>query len=111
QGAGAVGRAHAPAIRQAARGPAAGFDKRADRNVDPVLQLAVGPRLDGRPAPRARRRVRYARPAGRVAALEGRPTHGARHDYADEHVHAALDLLPELQVRLLAASRSGAGAA
>src|SRR2546430_17413998 len=111
QRAGAVGRAHAPAIRQAAREPAAGVDRRADRDVDTVLQLAVGPRLDGRPAARARRRVRYAWPAGRVAALEGRPPHGTRHDDADGDVHAALDLLPELQVRLLAAPRPGAGAA
>src|SRR2546430_1691816 len=111
QRAGAVGRAHAPAIRQAAREPAAGVDRRADRDVAAVLQLAVGARLDGGPAARTRGRVRRARPAGRMATLEGRPAHRARDDDADDHLHAALDLLPELQVRLLATPRSGATAA
>src|SRR5439155_61760 len=109
--AGALGRAHTPAVRQAA-GVAAPSDPRgAARHVDSVLHLAMGAGLAGEPAACAGRDLRRARRPWRLASLESRSPHRARHDLAHGDLHPAPHLLPELQVRLLADARALAAAA
>src|SRR5205807_550124 len=80
-------------------------------HVDPVLHVAVGARLGYGGAWGSCRNIRVRGLARRVPALESRPPHGGRHDGADGDAHAAVDLLPQLQVRLLAAPRPPPGAA
>src|SRR5439155_7029750 len=99
---------------------AAGVARGADRDVVPVLQLAVGARLvryhpqivaPGRAlAALARRGVLRGGRTGRGASLGGRPPPRDRDDPADGDLHAVPDLLLELQVRVFVAARETAGA-
>src|SRR6266511_2942414 len=118
--AGAVGCPQPPAVRQALhlRRSHAGTGRHESRShPDPllgsagqlrtVLQLAVWPRLPGPRAAAAGGVVRLRRIGWRGAPLARRQAHRDRHDGPDVHLHVRARLLPELQVRLLAASGRG----
>src|SRR6185437_6277687 len=76
----------------------------ANRDVVALFQVAVDPRSDPHARLRsgaARRSLPRARPHWRVGALATRSAKLLVLRSADVHDHAAVDLLPELQARIL----------
>ena len=119
-----MGRAHAPAVRQAVHlrqsdagtglrqhGPYGRVVLGATRQLRAILQLAIRARLVRPRAARAGGAVRVPRHLGSDPPLARGPAHRHRDDAAHVHVHVRARLLSQLQVRLLAPPRGAAGGA